>query len=480
MFRQSVKCQKALDAIKDKNLDITQKHIPFQGGFVVICFVKQLIDNALLSQGVIKPLMRYCSGDSKGLNAAVSLEKVLYAADCKTDSDEGKVLDTILSGMAVILFSSDTQYVIVNLKSVAHRSVPTPEVEYAIRAPKDCFMENLDENLSLLRNRIKDKNLRIKTFDVGRRTKTKVAVIYIEDVANNTVVTELQNRIKGIDVDGIYESGELQEFLLNKKNDLFPQMGILERSDMAARHLLDGRVVTLVEGSGFALSAPITFNEFFYSCDDFYGNKYFAVFSRFIRYASLMIAFMSTSIYVAVSAFHTEVLPSLYAILLSEMRASVPFSSLIGALMLEFFMEIIRESLLRVPKNIGSAIGIVAAIVIGQAAISAGLFSALLLILASAGLLASFTIVDYTLINVFRMLKFLLLIATGAFGFYGFTLFILLVLSQLVSGSSFGIPYLAPYAPFNFKDFLRTFVDNRSIMPHRTGFLNNKNTRRLK
>lgn len=451
-----------------------------RNGRIELFYIAQLTDRASLTENVVKPLILHCSSAPKSINAQMTVDGIIYADDCRIESDAGKIEEFILSGMVVILFSNDKQYIVVNLKKVEHRSVPTPQLSYTIRGSQDCFTENLDANLSLIRYRIKDKNMQIKHFEVGRRTKAQVAVIYIEDIANDTVVQEVQKRIERIDVDGIGESGELQGFLLNNKLQLFPQIGLIERSDMAFHSLLEGKVLVLVDGSGIALLAPKTFSEFFYSCDDRFDNKFFGLFTRFLRYTAIIIALTGSSLFVALTSFHTDVLPVKYAISLSEMRSNVLFTALIGALSLEFIMELLREALLRVPKQIGSAIGIVGAIVIGQAAISAGIFSPLLLIIVATSLLASFAIPDYTLVNPFRILKLMLLLFTGVMGFFGFTIFLTFILAELVSLNSFGVPYMAPWAPFNFRDFLRTLIDGSTMDSRRPNYLRTKDKTRMK
>lgn len=451
-----------------------------RNGRIELFYIAQLTDRASLTENVVKPLILHCSSAPKSINAQMTVDGIIYADDCRIESDAGKIEEFILSGMVVILFSNDKQYIVVNLKKVEHRSVPTPQLSYTIRGPQDCFTENLDANLSLIRYRIKDKNMQIKHFEVGRRAKAQVAVIYIEDIANDTVVQEVQKRIERIDVDGIGESGELQGFLLNNKLQLFPQIGLIERSDMAFHSLLEGKVLVLVDGSGIALLAPKTFSEFFYSCDDRFDNKFFGLFTRILRYTAIIIALIGSSLFVALTSFHTDVLPVKYAISLSEMRSNVPFTALIGALSLEFIMELLREALLRVPKQIGSAIGIVGAIVIGQAAISAGIFSPLLLIIVATSLLASFAIPDYTLVNPFRILKLMLLLFTGVMGFFGFTIFLTFILAELVSLNSFGVPYMAPWAPFNFRDFLRTLIDGSTMDSRRPNYLRTKDKTRMK
>lgn len=471
---------KIATSLKSKNLDFTERSIPFQRGMVKLFYIMQLTDRTALTENVVKPLVLHCSTVQKLINAQMTIDGIIFADDCRIESDISKIEEFILSGMVVILFSTDKEYIVVNFKKVEHRSIPTPNLSYTIRGPQDCFTENLDVNLSLIRYRLKDKKTQIKKYEVGVRTKSRVAVIYIEDIANDTVVTEIQKRIENIDVDGIGESGELQAFLLNNKLQLFPQMGLVERSDMAFHSLLEGKVLVLIDGSGIALLAPKTFSEFFYSCDDRYDNKFFGLFARMLRYSAILIAFTASSLFVAITSFHTDVLPSKYAISLAEMRVNVPFTALIGALIIEFIVELLREALLRVPKQIGPAIGIVGAIVIGQAAIAAGIFSPLLLIIASVSLLASFAIPDYSLVNPFRVLKFILLLFTGSLGFFGFSLFLTFVLVELISLNSFGVPYLAPWAPFNLYDFVRSLINNVTIDPKRPKYLRTKDKTKTK
>lgn len=267
--------------------------------------------------------------------------------------------------MTVLLFSNDIKYFVINLKKIEKREVPSPETTYTIRGPKDCFIEDLDTNISLIRYRIKDENLKIETHEVGQRTKTRVNVIYLEDVANNVCVREVKKRIDAIDIDGIIESGELQAFMLNKKLNLFPQMGLIERSDMACSALLEGKVIVIVEGSGWALVAPKVFSEFFWSCDDNYDNKYIGLFMRILRIIALFLSFGVSSLYIAVVSFHNDILPSNYLISIALSRARVPFNALVEVLLIEIIMELMHESLVRVPTKIGSAIGIVGAIIIG-------------------------------------------------------------------------------------------------------------------
>ena len=482
MIRKKPKIETILDNIEAEGFALSQRSMDYGGGSIEILYIQQLTDRVSLMDFVIRPLSLYLGqhrNDMNGTKAKTIAQNVLYVDDYQIQSDGEEVQASILDGKVIILLTDDDEYIVVNLKKVEHRSISEPTLEYTLRGPRDCFVESLDTNLSLIRYRNKDAKLRICQYKVGKRTKTSVAMFYIEDIANDKVVSLIKQRIQAIDVDGIGGSGELEVFLQNSNLNLFPQMGVVERSDMAQHLLHEGKVLVLVDGSGLALSAPKCFPEYFFSCDDRYDNMYFGLFMRILRYASFFIALYATCFYVGMSEFHIDALPSRYVISLAEMRASVPFPPIIGGLMLEFVVELLREALLRVPKQIGPAVGIVSAIVIGQAAISAGIFSPLLLILTSTSLLASFVMPDFALINPIRILKFIAILCTGFLGFYGLVLFSCVLLIHLVSIESFGVPYFAPFAPFNRYDFIRSFIFNISISPFRPKYLKNKdNTRR--
>jgi spore germination protein KA/spore germination protein len=469
--------EKILENLKQKNMGAIQRTLRFAGGEITLFYIKQLTDRDALSKLVIKPLMMH---EKINITAEQAQNDIIYADECSLDNDEKKIEGYLLAGKTVILFSNDPTYIVANLRKVEKRDIPGPEINYVIRGPKDCFIEDLETNISLIRYRIKSDKLRLDFLEVGERTKTRVAVIYLADVANDTAVNEIKKRINDIHTDGFEESGELQAFLLNKKSNFFPQMGVVERSDMACGAIMEGKVVTLVEGSGLGLIAPKVLSEFIWTCDDFYENKYIGFFLRLLRVLSLIISLTVSALYVAIISFHNDTLPSDYVIALAQMRSRVPFNALVEVLLVELVVEILRDALLRVPTKMGPAMGIMGTIILGTAAIAAGIFSPLLLIVVSLSLICSFVPADYTMVNTFRLLKFLLIFASGTFGFYGFSLMLMLILSSLVSVNSFGVPYMAPFAPFIFKDFIKSFFYSKSMAPRRPYYLRTKDKMRGK
>lgn len=461
-----------------KNQNFNQRKIKGPSGEVSILFIKHIIDKDKLSTHIIQPILKYITNENLMITPAIALDSIIIAEDCKREENVEQMVEYLLDGMVLILFPDCLDYIVVELKSFASKSIEGPELTFTLKGGRDAFVENIDTNLSLIRYRLKDPNIRIFYYRVGKRTKTKVAVIYIEDIVNEVVVQEVKSRIEQIDVDGIVASGELELLVTSRKHNLFPQMGIIEGSDIACGALLEGKVIILVEGSGIALVAPKVFCEFLWSSEDSYDNPYFGVFSKVLRLISVFFSISLSVLFIIVTSFSYDLLPAEYIITLSASRANVPFNSLTGVLLLEGIIELLREALLRVPKQIGPAVGIVGATIIGQAAISSGIFSPLLLILVSLSFLASFVIPDFTVMNPLRLMKFFLILLSGFLGVFGFAFGLCFIMTKLISANSFGVPYLTPFAPYNKEDVKRMFFNSKATSNNRPHFLRTKNRRR--
>ncbi len=463
---------KLIRSFEENNLAVIDRKMVCAGSTLHLLYIKQLVDTEMGALSIVRPLLQYYEKKLLHPKAKKVMEAVIHAADCRLETKVEDIEQFILDGMCVLLFSHDKPYVVINVKEVQHRSVPDPDIAYSIRGPKDSFAENLDANLSLIRYRLKDPSLRIDMFKLGRRTRTSTAVIYIDDIANKEYVTKVKQRLSEIATDAIWGTGEVQNFLADKKSRLFPQIGVVERSDAACEAILEGKVVIMADGGQMALVVPHTFSESMTACDDRYDLKYSGFFAKILRYTAFFITLCLSSIYVALVSFHPDALPGSYSIMLSQMRQAVLFPAVIEVLIVEVLVELVREALLRVPSKIGTAIGIVGAIIIGDAATAAGIFDSLVLIIVSTSLLASFTVPDYFFMNAVRILKFLMIIMTGLLGFYGFVLALCFVLTNLASLDSFGLPYFAPFSPFNWYDFKRAFVFTKSNSSKRIQYMN--------
>lgn len=470
--------QELVESLKRKNTDFTAREFSAGGSMLWLIYIRQLVDAAALSQFVAEPVIDHLSRSLARPRAQRLAQSVITALECNVGQDADALETVILQGMTVLLLDCDESYLIINAKKVEHRSIHTPDFAYSILGPKDCFVENLDMNLSLIRYRLKDPNLKIDMFELGKRTKTNFAVLYLADVADEEMIATVEARLRSIDTDAIWGTGDVPSFLSNSRYCLFEQHRVTERSDTACEALTEGKAVLLGDGGHIALIAPRTFSESFFSEDDRYGNRFFGLFSGILRYIAVLITLCSTALYVALVSYHPDALPGDYVILLANMRQSVLFSATVEVLIVEFLLEVVREALLRVPTKIGTAIGIVGAIVIGNAATSAGIFDSLVLILVAASLLSSFAMPDYFSMNPFRILKFFVIAMTGILGFYGFVLALSLILTNLVSIDSFGTPFFAPFAPFGPYDTKRAFIFSRSTTALRMQYMRTKDDTR--
>ena len=461
-----------IDEILKNNVSIKERKIRD----VRVLFVPQLTDRAFLAQMVLQPIIKA----SEAITIDSLLNRLLFIDDLTVQTDFNLIEEFVLNGQSVVIVPNSPEYLVIDTKKIERKGVSDPQVTFTLRGPKDSLNESLETNLSLLRYRIKDNRFKTENFKVGRRTKANVAMFYMQDVANDEVVGEIRKRISEIDVDGILESGELQQFLTKGKFQVFPQMGIIERSDMAAGAILEGKVVVIVEGSGFALVAPKVFIEYFSSDDDNYDNKFFGTYSKFIRYISLIVMVLLMPMYVAALTFKMQYFSPFNLDLVHELRKNVPFTPMIEALLAVFMIELLREGLLRVPRDLGSAIGIAAGVILGNAVIAGGLLSEFTLIIATLGLLMSFTPSDFTIMHPFRIFQPLMILLAGFFGFWGVGGGALAIVLILAFHKSFNVPFLAPIIPFYGKDFLKTYYYSKTDFEERPKFLKLKDRRRSK
>ena len=455
--------------ILNKNIAIKARFIKTSNGEIPILFIPQLTDRHFLSEFVIEPIVR---NKNIEITSEVLMKEMLTIDEMEIGTDFALIEEHILNGMTVVILDSD--YVVVNIKKVERKNVGEPQISYTLRGPKDSLVENLEANLSLLRYRIKDEHMATENFKVGRRTKTSVAMFYLDDVANSKVVEEVRKRINDIDVDGILESGELQQFLTKGKFQIFPQLGIVERSDMAAGAILEGKIVILVDGSGIGLVAPKVFVEYFGSEDDHYDNKFFGAYSKRIRMFALFVMILLMPTYVATVTFKLQYFSPKYLELIYSLRQNVPFSPMIEALLAVFVIELLRESLLRVPNVVGGAIGIAAGVILGDAVVTAGILSTLTLIIATLTLLMSFTPPDFTIAHPFRIFHPILIILAGFFSFWGILGGVIILIIVLATHKSFGVPFLAPIIPFYPGDAAKSFYYSKTDCVQRPKFLNLK------
>lgn len=363
--------------------------------------------------------------------------------------DMTPLLHAILSGDTVILFDGLESGVIAGSRQWKDRSIEEPNTESVVRGPRDGFTETLRTNTSLIRRRIKSPDLWMETIQIGRLTQTDVAMMYINGIASPNVVDDVRSRLNSIDIDSVLESGYIEEFIEDKTLTVFPLVYNSERPDVISAELLEGRVAILVDGTPFVLVVPAMFVQFLQASEDYYQRWDFATFIRFIRYVSLGITLLAPALYVAIITFHQEILPPELLMSLVAAREGVPFPAFVEAMIMEIVFEILREAGVRMPKTVGQAVSIVGTLVIGQAAVEAGLISPAMVIIVSLTAIANFVIPSYSLAISLRLLRFFMMMLAGSLGIFGILLGLFIIVFHLCSLRSFGIPYLSTFSPFH-------------------------------
>ena len=378
---------------------------------------------------------------------------------------------------ALLIDTLDIGFV-VEVKGYKVREISPPKNEIVVRGSQEAFVENLRTNTSILRRLINSEHLIIENSTVGKVSKTNVAICYLKNIANSELINEVKYRINNLDIDYIISSGQLEQLIQDNSNIAFPQLIATERADKAAVHLLEGRVVVIVNGSPYVLIMPGVFLDFLSSPEDMNLKHQYSNLLKVIRFFATIITLLLPGIYVAITNYHTELLPTELLFTIAASRNSVPFPTIIEILIMEISFELIREAGLRVPTPFGSTIGIIGALILGESAVSANLVSPVLIIVVALTGLCSFTIPDFSLSFSFRIFRFLYVLLGFLSGFLGIVIGIFVQLSVLVHLKSFGSPYLAPYVPAtNLNTSLSYFIKPIWKRETRADFLNTKRPR---
>jgi len=438
--------------------DLVVRTLSVAGKDCAIAYIDGLVDSEFLHNFIMKDLQKV-TDDQQGMpeESLVLFQKIeediLSASAIKHGKTMSDVFEALLDGETVIYVDGVTEVLIVNTVGGEHRSVEEPQAEGVLRGPREGFVENIQTNTVLIRRRIKDPNLRMKTHSSGRRSKKSLVVFYIEGIVHPNIIEEVNRRLASIDVDDAIGVTAIEQWIEDSFLSPFPQVSSTERPDGVETALLNGRVAIMLDGTPFVLIVPSTLSQVLKSPEDYYYRWSIASFTRILRYFAAFLAVFLPSLYVALTSFHVGLIPSDLAFFIAASREGVPFSATIEALLMVATMELLREAGARLPKAIGQTIGIVGGLVIGEAAVTAGIVSPIMVIVVALNAIASFAIPDYTTAATFRVLLFLFIIAAATLGLYGIVLAYIIVNIHIVNLKSFGIPYSAPFSPGFIKDF---------------------------
>lgn len=429
------------------------------GNNAIAVYVEGLVKTIEQSEAFLKPLMNLREHPSKQAEAIYEAikNKLISTGQITEHDDLWEASLRVLAGDTVLLLDGVNKVLSVNLRNPPQRSVENPKREAAVRGPLESFTEVLQTNMLLLRRRFKHPDLTFENLRGGAYTNTEVVIAYLRSVANPKVVEEVRRRLRRIThTDGILESGQIEELIEDNPYSPFPQVEHTERPDKVAAQLLEGRVAILTDGTPFVLMVPVLFWQFIQSSDDYY-ERIFSTLLRFGRTIALAVALFLPSIYIAVTTFHQEMIPFNLLISIKASREGIPFPAFIEALIMEVLFELLREAGIRLPMQIGQAISIVGAIILGQAAIQANLVSPAMVIIVAITAIASFLIPSYNVSIALRLLRFGVMFLAAALGLFGVLLAGMFLLTHLVSLRSFGIPYMSPLAPLNLHDLRDVF-----------------------
>ena len=440
--------------------DLIYRHITIGGSEkrqAAVFYFDGMTDSSVVHDNILQPLLldaEFTENDAESGNnfhAYFSFlkERLLPAGEITVIENLEQGCFSMMNGDVLLLIDGCKQALVIDAKGFPQRAVTKAESEVVLRGPQDAFTEAMRVNTALIRRHLRTSQLKLEEKTLGRYTRTQVAVVYLDGVANAGIIDEVKRRLDRLkDVDSILDGSCIEQYIEDNPFSVFPQMQYTERPDKVAASLLEGRVALVVDGSPNVLLLPLMFVQLLQSPEDYYTRMMPGTFMRWIRYMGLLIAILFPSLYVAITSYHPEMLPLNLLLSIAAAREGVPFPAFVEALIMELCFELLREASIRLPGAIGNTIGIVGALVIGDAAVSAHLVSPQMVIVVAITAIGSFAVPSMEASYPVRLLRFPLMLLAAGFGLYGVALGVVAILLHLVHLRSFGFPYLEPLAPF--------------------------------
>jgi spore germination protein len=442
------------ELLKD-NSDMVFRKFKFGDWEAALIYIDGMSDKDLLNDYLMEPLML----NYERIKTIDSLkDRLITITDLREVEELDKGIIAVLSGEALMLVDGMTIGYVLATRSWPARGVSEPAGETVIRGAREGFTEVIRFNTALVRRRIRDTRLRVVPKTMGTRSKTDTAIMYIDDIVNKDVLDKFMSRIDKIDMDAVLDSGYVEQFIEDDKWSPFPQVQSTERPDVVAAALYEGRIALLVDNSPFAIIVPATLPMLFQSPDDYFQKWLTASTTRIIRFLAIILSLILPGFYIAVTSFHTTIIPTRLAYAMAATREGIPFPAFVETIIMEVSLAFLIEAVVRLPRPIGSTIGIVGGLIIGQAAVSAGLVSPIMIIIVSITSITSFLAPNYAVTSAFRYVRFLLIIASSIIGLYGIMLGLVILLIHLIKLESFGVPYLAPIVNVRAEDQKDTFI----------------------
>lgn len=430
-----------------------QFNIGFQSkNKAAVIYVEGLVDTAAIKSDILEPLMYDFS--SKQLRDSDQDNLLTVIRDSALPNNRIQEIQSledliqhILRGQSALLLDGYSSVLSIYTPGGEYRPVKEPDTESVVRGPREGFTENIAVNTSMLRRKIRNSDLKIEGIRLGTRTKTQIYITYLNKIVNPKLVSEVKQRLQKINVDSILESGYVEQLIEDAPTSIFPSIGNTEKPDVLASKILEGRIGIFVDGTPFVLVVPHLFFEAFQSAEDYYSRPYYSTAIRLVRYIAFIIAILLPATYIALESFQPEMIPTELLFSMAGSREGIPFPAYVEVLIMGIIFEIMREAGIRMPRPIGQAVSIVGALVLGEAAVRAGLVSDPMVIIIALTAISSFVI--SSLGDAIALLRFWFMLCSASLGIFGVLMGILVVLTHLLKIRSFGVPFLAPLAPGN-------------------------------
>lgn len=414
-------------------------------------FIENLSDKEMIGKQVVKPLAE----NLKTPNVSTAVKTVILP-ETEIITDILKAIEKIIGGDAVVFIDGEPKCFSASAKKPVTRSVTEAPTSSVLKGPREGFVESLQSNLSLIRQRIKSPDLKIEKLTIGKYSGTAVALTYVKTIANAGIVNEIRKRLNAIDVDGITDSSTIIKCISSRKTTLFKESGTTEKPDVLAAKLLEGRVGIIADGSPIAITLPYMLLEDFQSSEDYFTNTYRATFSRLLRLTAVVFSVLLPAVFVSAQLFHLQFIPLKFLLTIVNGIKGIPLSPSVEMFFTLLIFELLNEASIRMPKYVGIAMSVVGALVLGETAVNAGIVSTPTIMIVALSGICLYTVPDLT--ETLSVLRIVYLIVAGSMGGFGIVLLTCGLITYVCSLNSFGVPYAAPYAPLILSDLKDSFI----------------------
>lgn len=423
-----------------------------------IFYIDGMVNDYVINESIIQPVLN--EDMSQNIASQDLFEelknKILTINEIKAIEDFDQMISAILSGDTLFLVDGYARALSLNSKGWESRPIVEPTTETIIRGPREGFTESIMTNLSLVRRKLRTSDLKFEFIDVGERSRTKICICYLESLTNPRIIKELYERLNKINIDGILDSGYVQEMIKDSPYTPFKTIGNTERPDIVAAKLLEGRIALVVDGTPAVLTLPFVYIEYFQASEDYYSNYFIASINRLLRVIGMFLTVSVPAVYVALLTYHQEMIPSTLLLSIATTREGVPFPTIIEAIAMLFVFEVLREAGIRMPTQMGQTISIVGALVLGQAAVEARIISSPMVIVVALTGISGLLIPRLQGPNI--AIRLILLLLAGFLGLYGYAFGLIGLLLMLFNMRSFGLPYMLTFGSLNPQDLKDTAI----------------------